>query len=109
MNDGAYLYIVRCADGSLYIGTTRGSLDYRISQHNAGTFVGYTDSRRPIVLIYSEHFERIEDAIANERKLKKWTRAKKEAYISGDLATLKKLSKRGPRPSRRPPPAGSSG
>ncbi|HEV7879058.1 GIY-YIG nuclease family protein [Bradyrhizobium sp.] len=40
MNVGAYLYIVRCADGSLYIGTTRTALEIRIAQHNDGTFKG---------------------------------------------------------------------
>jgi putative endonuclease len=77
MNVGAYLYIVRCSDGSLYIGTTRTTLEIRVAQHNDGTFKGYTESRRPVVLVYAEWFDRITDAIENERKLKKWTRAKK--------------------------------
>ena len=71
MNEGAYLYIVRCSDGSLYIGTTRTALEIRIAQHNDGTFEGYTRSRRPVVLV-SQRFDRITDAIENERKLKKW-------------------------------------
>jgi len=103
MADGAYLYIVRCADGSLYTGTTRTSLEMRISEHNAGSFKGYTESRRPVVLIFSEWFERITDAIENERKLKKWSRGKKEAFVRGDIASLQKLSQRKtPHPSRRP-------
>jgi putative endonuclease len=79
--EGAYLYVVRCLDKSLYIGTTRDTLEIRIAQHNAGTFGGYTSARRPVTLIYSEWFANITDAIAAERKLKKWTRAKKEAFI----------------------------
>ncbi len=63
MLDGAFLYIVRCADGSYYIGITRTSLDIRIAQHNAGTFPGYTSPRRPVELLYSQWFERITDAI----------------------------------------------
>ncbi len=94
MRDGAYLYIVRCADGSFYIGTTRTSLELRIAQHNAGTFGGYTSTRRPVQLVYSEWFESIIDAIENERKLKGWSRAKKEALIRGDFALLKILAKR---------------
>ncbi|MFZ5735228.1 MAG: GIY-YIG nuclease family protein [Pseudomonadota bacterium] len=110
MADGAYLYILRCADGSLYTGTTRGSLETRINQHNAGAYPGYTESRRPVTLIHSEWFVRIEDAIAAERKLKSWTRAKKEAFIRGDFDVLKRLAKRQrPHPSRRPPASGSSG
>src|SRR5258708_28311850 len=85
------------------IGTTRDALEIRIAQHNAGTFGGYTSTRRPVTLIYSEWFANITDAIAAERKLKKWTRAKKEAYIRGDLAALQDLSRRrAPHPSRRP-------
>ncbi|KPG01067.1 excinuclease ABC subunit C [Rhodopseudomonas sp. AAP120] len=94
MAEGAFLYIVRCADGSLYIGTTRDSLEMRVAQHNEGTFKGYTSSRRPVVLVYSQWFEQITDAIANERKLKGWSRAKKEALIRGDLDALPDLAKR---------------
>jgi hypothetical protein len=55
-------------------------------------------------------FDRITDAIENERKLKKWSRAKKEALIRGDFESLQQLAKRkSPHPSRRPPAAGSSG
>jgi putative endonuclease len=110
MTDGAWLYILRCADGSYYIGTTRTDLVIRIAQHNAGTFGGYTTSRRPVTLVFSEWFDRITDAIACERKLKGWSRAKKEAFMRGDFAELRNLAKRGSHhPSRRPPKAGSSG
>jgi putative endonuclease len=95
MNVGAYLYIVRCADGSLYIGTTRTTLEIRIAQHNDGTFKGYTEARRPVVLVYAE----------NERKIKKWTRAKKEAFIRGDFVSLRVLAKRKTAFSKRPPPS----
>jgi putative endonuclease len=94
MSEGAFLYILRCADGSFYIGTTRTSLEIRIAQHNAGLFGGYTATRRPVTLVFSQWFERITDATENERKLKKWSRAKKEAFIRGDLAALRQLSTR---------------
>jgi putative endonuclease len=94
MTDGAYLYVVKCSDGSFYVGTTRTSLDVRIAQHNAGTFPGYTQSRRPVELLFSEWFDRITDAIAAERKLKGWSRAKKLAFVRGDFASVKKLAKR---------------
>jgi putative endonuclease len=103
MADGAYLYIVRCRDGSLYIGTTRTSLEMRIAQHNDGTFAGYTALRRPVQLVFSEWFDRITDAIESERKLKGWSRAKKEAFIRGDMALLQQLSKRKSPHSKRPP------
>ena len=110
MTDGAWLYILRCSDGSYYVGTARGSLESRIAQHNAGAFQGYTASRRPVELIFSQWSDRITDAIENERKVKKWSRAKKEAFIRGDFESLQQLAKRkSPHPSRRPPAAGSPG
>jgi putative endonuclease len=92
--NGAWLYILRCADGSYYTGTTRTDLEMRIAQHNAGTLGGYTAERLPVELVYSEHFEQIVDAIAAERKIKGWSRAKKEALIAGDFAHLRKLARR---------------
>jgi putative endonuclease len=94
MTDGAFLYIVKCSDGSFYVGTTRSDIELRIAQHNAGTFPGYTASRRPVELVYSEWFDRITDAIEAERKLKGWSRAKKQAFIRGDFSSLRQLAKR---------------
>jgi putative endonuclease len=94
MAEGAFLYILLYADGSFYIGTTRDALEARIAQHNAGTFGGYTAIRRPVTLVYSQWFDRITDAIENERKLKKWSRAKKAAFIRGDFTELRQLSAR---------------
>jgi putative endonuclease len=63
-----------------------------------------------VELIFSQWFDRITDAIENERRVKKWSRAKKEAFIRGDLESLQQLAKRQSlHPSRRPPGAGSSG
>jgi putative endonuclease len=57
-----------------------------------------------VELIFSQWFERITDAIENERKLKKWSRAKKEAFIRGDFESLRQLAKRKPpHPSTRQP------
>ena len=50
---GAWLYILRCADGSYYTGTTRSDLEIRISQHETGHFDGYTATRRPVTLVFS--------------------------------------------------------
>ena len=89
----AYVYILRCSDGSYYVGTARSSLEARVAEHNAGTFGGYTARRRPVTLVYHEEFGRITDAIAAERQLKGWTRAKKEALIRGDFAELRSLAR----------------
>jgi putative endonuclease len=103
MNDGCWLYILRCADGSYYTGTSRADdLDTRVSQHNQGTFGGYTAKRRPVVLVYAAHFDRIVDAIAAERQIKGWSRAKKEALIRGDFEALPGLSRRHQRSGNTP-------
>jgi putative endonuclease len=65
----------------------------RLAQHNDGTFAGYTETRRPVTLAFAQWFERIADAIENERKLKGWSRAKKEALIRGDFDSLQVLAK----------------
>ncbi|MDA0786541.1 MAG: GIY-YIG nuclease family protein [Proteobacteria bacterium] len=90
---GAHVYILRCADGKYYVGSTRTSLERRLAEHNDGTFGGYTKSRRPVRLAFSEYFERIDDAVAAERQLKGWSRAKKEALIGGDMNSLRMLSR----------------
>jgi len=88
----ARLYILRRSDGSYYVGTTRTTLEIRVAQHNDDTFGGYTSTRRPVVLVFSQEFANITDAIAAERQIKNWSRAKKEALIRGDYGTLRTLS-----------------
>jgi putative endonuclease len=109
----AHLYILRCADGSYYVGVTSNSLETRIAEHQAGTFDGYTARRRPVTLVFDQYFERIEDAVTAERQVKGWRRIKKEALIRGDFAALPALSRRiarpPVRPSRRAPIERSSG
>jgi putative endonuclease len=92
---GAFVYMLRCADGSFYVGSATGDdLTKRVAEHQAGAYPGYTSTRRPVHLVWSEHFGRITDAIAVERKLKGWSRAKKEALIKGDWDEIRQLSKR---------------
>jgi putative endonuclease len=108
--EGAWLYILKCSDGSYYTGTARMTLEQRVAEHNSAHFDGYTATRRPVTLVYSQWFERITDAISAERQVKGWSRAKKEALMRGDFEGLRLLAKRQrPHPSRRPPSAGSSG
>jgi len=90
----AYVYMLRCADGSYYVGSSRGGLERRLDEHNAGLHRGYTSSRRPVTLVYSERFGQVVDAVAAERRLKGWRRAKKEALIRGDFAALRELARR---------------
>jgi len=74
-------------------------LERRVAEHNSGAMGGYTAARLPVVLVYSEAFDRITDAIAAERKLKGWSRVKKEALIGGNFAGLPALAIRKSRTS----------
>jgi len=91
---GAHVYMLRCADGSYYVGSARRGLERRLSEHNSGAFGGYTSKRLPVELVWAEHFPDITDAIAAERQLKGWSRAKKEALVKGDYGTTRLLAKR---------------
>jgi putative endonuclease len=92
---GASIYILLCSDGSYDTGITRRSVEGRVSEHAQGLMPGYTFTRRPVKLAFSEHYERIVDAIAAERRIKGWSRAKKEAYMRGDFSALVTPAKRG--------------
>jgi putative endonuclease len=75
-------------------GITRRAVEERASEHAHGIIAGcYTFKRRPVNLVFEEHYERITDAIAAERRIKGWSRAKKEAYMRGDFASLSQLAK----------------
>jgi putative endonuclease len=93
---GATVYILRCSDGSYYTGITRRPVEERVSEHAQGLHEGYTLTRRPVTLVHAhaETYERIDEAIAAERRIKGWSRAKKEAYILGDFDALTDLSRR---------------
>ncbi|GGE39793.1 hypothetical protein GCM10011367_12840 [Marinicauda pacifica] len=91
----AWVYILRCADGSFYAGSHRGpDLARRIVQHDAGEGGAYTRRRLPVELVWSHWFGRIADAVAAERQIKGWTRAKKDALIRGDVDLIQALSRR---------------
>lgn len=80
-----WAYIARCADGTLYTGVTT-DLIRRERQHNGELSGGakYTRSRRPITIVRYIHFDSYADALSEERRIKKLTRAEKEALIARD-------------------------
>jgi putative endonuclease len=88
--DAAFVYILLCADGSYYTGLAHGSLERRLWEHQNGFHAGYTSTRRPVELVYSAAFDRLDEAIAAERRIKGWTRVKKEALIRGDFDALRR-------------------
>ena len=90
-----WLHILQCSDGSFYTGTTRIDVETRVGQHNAGLYPdSYTFKRRPVTLAFAEHFQSITDAIAMERRVKGWSRGKKQAMIEGRWDLLPELAKR---------------
>jgi len=87
-----HVYILKCADGSYYIGHS-DDVDKRLHQHQSGIFPGYTTSRRPVELVWvSEGVGRYE-ALAFEQQIKRWSRAKKEALIRGDWERVSQLAR----------------
>jgi putative endonuclease len=86
--------MLRCSDGSYYVGSARLGLERRLSEHNSGAYGGYTSKRLPVELVWSEYFPDVTDAIAVERQIKGWSRSKKEALIRGDYGEIRKLAER---------------
>jgi len=86
-----YTYLLRCHDGSYYVGHT-DDLDVRMSQH-AEALDGYIATRKPVELIWYDEFESRYLALAFERQIKGWSRAKKEALIRGDWDAIRLLAK----------------
>lgn len=89
------VYMLRCADGSYYVGSTKQEVEARVWEHNNLPIEGYTTRRRPVTLVFTETYDRITDAIARERQIKGWSRRKKEALIALDYEGLPALSRRG--------------
>ena len=88
----AYMYILKCSDNSYYTGSTK-NLEQRLWQHKNAQGANYTKVRLPLELVYTEYYERIDEAFAREKQIQKWSRKKKEALINGDIDTLCNLSK----------------
>jgi UV DNA damage endonuclease len=80
-SDGSwFVYLLRCADGSLYTGITN-DLTRRLKQHNAGTASRYTRSRLPVVLVYREAQASRSHALKRELAIKGFSRQEKESMI----------------------------
>jgi len=94
-----FAYMLRCSDGSYYVGSTT-NLELRLAQHQTGDGAAYTRRRRPVKLVWFEEFSRVDQAFAREKQVQGWSHRKREALITGDHHALPTLSK-GPS-SRRP-------
>ena len=88
-----WAYMLRCADGTYYVGQTQ-DLEARVWHHQSGVVRGYTFSRRPVELVWSEAFEERVQAMEAERVLKGWSQVKKKAFLAGDEARFKFFSRK---------------
>ena len=84
--------MLKCSDGSYYVGHT-DNFDQRFSNHQSGKIDGYTATRLPVEVAWVQTFSSRDDAFRAERKIKGWSRKKKEALIVGDWAKISLLSK----------------
>jgi len=87
-----WIYILRCADSSYYTGHT-DNLEQRIGEHQNGLCDGYTASRLPVELVFSQECTTREEALTAERQIKGWSRKKKEAMVCGDWVEVSRLAK----------------
>jgi putative endonuclease len=87
-----WVYILKCADNSYYTGHT-DNLENRISQHQSGQTAAYTSKRLPVTLIWSQPFQRREEALAAEQQIKGWSRKKKEAMMRNDWESVSTLAR----------------
>ncbi len=85
------MYILECADGSYYTGSTN-NLDLRLAQHQAGEGANHTKKHLPVKLVYFEEYERIDQAFNREKQVQGWSRKKKEALINDMPQKLHELS-----------------
>lgn len=89
-----FVYILLCSDNSYYTGITK-DLEIRLFEHENGLDPkAYTFKRRPLKLVFHEMFTEAVQAIAFEKQVKGWNRAKKEAIIKGEWDSLPGMSKR---------------
>ena len=93
-----WMYILECADGSYYVGSTR-ALERRVWQHQNRKGAKYTQRRLPVKLVYAEEFPTVQDAYFAEKQVQGWRRAKREALINGKTELLPELSRKTKRKS----------
>jgi putative endonuclease len=89
----AWFYILHLRSSHLYCGSTR-SVEKRINDHFAGRACRTRKIDPPISLVYTEEYPTYKEAFRREQQVKRWSRAKKNALISGDFNELKRLAKR---------------
>ncbi|MBZ0198939.1 MAG: GIY-YIG nuclease family protein [Ignavibacteriaceae bacterium] len=87
------MYILKCADGSYYTGSTK-NLERRLWEHQNSLGANYTKKRLPVTLVYYEEFSRIDNAFYREKQVQRWSRKKKDALINKENNILPKLARK---------------
>lgn len=87
-----YMYILECADGSYYTGST-WDLEKRLWEHQNGLGANHTRKHLPVKLVYCEPYDRIEDAFNREKQVQGWSRRKKQALLEGNPEKLIEFSR----------------
>jgi putative endonuclease len=87
------MYILKCADGTFYIGSTTSS-DSRLFQHRQGVDAIYTSKRLPVELVYFEEYWNVAEAFAREKQVQNWSRSKREALVQRFFRMLPELSRK---------------
>jgi putative endonuclease len=75
-----YVYVLRCADDTLYTGYTT-DVDRRVAEHDAGEGAKYTRGRTPVELVHVEAFDSKSAALSREHEIKSMSRARKESLV----------------------------
>lgn len=92
-----WMYILECADGAFYTGSTNGDVAARVWAHNFDDVhsAAFTRKRRPVRLVYAEDYPTVDAAFAREKQVQGWSRRKKLALIEGRVDELPALSRPG--------------
>jgi predicted GIY-YIG superfamily endonuclease len=93
MGQPFFTYMLCCADGKFYVGQT-DNLEHRLNQHTSGEGCEFTRTRLPVSLVWSAEFATRDEAKAAEQKIKKWSRAKKQALTEGRFDLISQLGRR---------------
>ena len=88
-----WVYMLQCVDQSYYVGHTN-DLEKRILEHQAGEVDGYTATRRPVRVVFTQEFPSREEALATELQIKGWSRKKKQALVRGDWPEISRVARR---------------
>lgn len=86
-----FIYILECADGTYYTGSTR-SMEKRFWEHSNFKGANYTKKRQPLKLVFCEEFERMDEAFYREKQVQGWSHAKKKALIDKNFKLIHELA-----------------